>query len=66
MYRTPHVSLHKVKYVFKHATARHVRIFGFSQKLVLLKLVQPLKIFQNTKFHGRKLTGESFGFTSVV
>jgi hypothetical protein len=32
----------------------------FGQKMVLLKAFHPLKIYQNTKFNGPKLTGESF------
>jgi hypothetical protein len=48
-------SLHKIKYVFKHSTACHFRIFPSSQKWVLLKVVNPLKIYQITKFHGTTL-----------
>jgi hypothetical protein len=35
-------------------------------KMVLLKVVQPLKIYQYTKFHGPTLNGESFASTSEV
>jgi hypothetical protein len=28
-------SLHKIKYVFKHSTARHVRIFSFRKSSVI-------------------------------
>jgi hypothetical protein len=31
--------------------------FWFLIKLVSLKVVHPLKIYQHTKFHGRVLTG---------
>jgi hypothetical protein len=34
--------------------------------MVLLKVVQPLKIYQKTKFHGPMLTGASFASTSEV
>jgi hypothetical protein len=32
-------------------------------KVVLLKVVPPLKIYQNTKFHGPSFTGASCVFT---
>jgi hypothetical protein len=35
-------------------------------KIVLLKVVHPLKIYQYTKFHGPTLTGASFASTSEV
>jgi len=34
--------------------------FLFFAKVVLLKVVHPLKIYQNTKFHGPTLSGASF------
>jgi len=40
--------------------------FSFFAKMVLLKVVHPLKIYQNTKFHGPTLTGTSFAPTSKV
>jgi hypothetical protein len=38
----------------------------FLTKMVLLKVVHPLKIHQYTKFHGPTLTGASFASTSEV
>jgi hypothetical protein len=40
--------------------------FPFFAKKGLLKVVNPLKIYQNTKFHGPALTGASFAFTLEV
>jgi hypothetical protein len=40
--------------------------FLFLTKVVLLEVVHPLKIYQNTKFQDPVLTGASFAFTSVV
>jgi hypothetical protein len=40
--------------------------FLFSSKVVSFKVVYPLKIYQNTKFHGTVLTGASFTSTSKV
>jgi hypothetical protein len=40
--------------------------FLFLTKMVLLKVVHPLKIYQYTKFHGPMLTGASFLSTSEV
>jgi hypothetical protein len=40
--------------------------FLFLIKMVLLKVVHPLKIDQYTKFHGPTLTGASFASISVV
>jgi hypothetical protein len=38
----------------------------FLTKMVSLKVVHPLKIYQNTKFHGPTLIGASFASTSEV
>jgi hypothetical protein len=38
----------------------------FWQKMVLLKVVHPLKIYQYTKFNGPTLTGASFASISEV
>jgi hypothetical protein len=40
--------------------------FSFFAKEVSLKVVHPLKICHNTKFHGPTLTGDSFTSTSKV
>jgi hypothetical protein len=40
--------------------------FSFLAKMALLKVVHPLKIYQNTKFHDRTLTGASLASTSKV
>jgi hypothetical protein len=40
--------------------------FLFLTKVVLLKVVYPLKIYQYTKFHGPTLTGANFASTSEV
>jgi hypothetical protein len=40
--------------------------FLFLTKMVLLKVVHPLKIYQYTKLHGPKLTGANFESTSEV
>jgi hypothetical protein len=40
--------------------------FLFLTKMILLKVVHPLKIYQNTKFHGLTLTDASFASTSEV
>jgi hypothetical protein len=37
-----------------------------SRKSDLLKVVHPLKIYQNKKFHGPMLTGEHFAHISKV
>jgi hypothetical protein len=58
--------LHKTICSFQHSTAHYVRIFRFSQKRFILKVVHPLKIYQNTKFHGPTLIGASFAPTSKV
>jgi hypothetical protein len=34
--------------------------FSFSAKVVLLKVVHPLKMYQNTKLHGPMLSDASF------
>jgi hypothetical protein len=41
-------------------------VFLFLTKMVLLKVVHPLKIYQYTKYYGPTLTGESFASTSEV
>jgi hypothetical protein len=41
-------------------------VFFVFDKMVLLKDVDPLKIYQYTKFHGPTLTGASFASTSEV
>jgi hypothetical protein len=38
----------------------------FDKKMVLLKVVHPLKIYQHTKFHGPTLTDATFASTSEV
>jgi hypothetical protein len=40
--------------------------FLFFAKVIILKVVHPLKIYQNAKFHGLLLTGASFASTSGV
>jgi hypothetical protein len=59
-------SLYKIKYVFKHSNARHVRIFSSYQKWYLLEMFYPFKICQHTKFNGPTLTGASLASTSDV
>jgi hypothetical protein len=41
-------------------------LYFFLTKMVLLKVVHPLKIYQYIKFHGPTLTGASFASTSEV
>jgi hypothetical protein len=41
-------------------------VFSFLTKIVALKVVHLLKIYQYTKFHGPTLTGASFASTSDV
>jgi hypothetical protein len=41
-------------------------VFFVFDKMALLKVVNPLKIYQYTKFHGPTLTGASFASTSEV
>jgi hypothetical protein len=41
-------------------------VFLFLTKIVLLKVVHPLNIYQHTKFHGPTFTGASFSSTSEV
>jgi hypothetical protein len=38
----------------------------FLTKMILLKVVHPLKVYQYTKYHGPMLTGASFASTSEV
>jgi hypothetical protein len=40
--------------------------FSLFAKMVVLKVVHRLKIYQNTKLHGPTLSGTSFAFTSEV
>jgi hypothetical protein len=40
--------------------------FWFFKKIVWLKLVHPLKIYDHTTFHDPTLTGANFAFTSEV
>jgi hypothetical protein len=40
--------------------------FYFSAKMVLLKVVYSLNVYQNTKFSGPTLSDASFAFTSEV
>jgi hypothetical protein len=41
-------------------------VFFVSEKMVLLEVVHPLKIYQHTTFHDPTLTGASFASTSEV
>jgi hypothetical protein len=41
-------------------------VFVFFVKMVFTKVVHPLKIYQNTKFHGPTLSGASSVLTSEV
>jgi hypothetical protein len=41
-------------------------VFLFLTKMVLLKVVHPLKVYQYSKFHGPTLIGASFASTSEV
>jgi len=43
-----------------------VFVFLVSRKNGVIKVVHPLKIYQDTKFHGPTLTGASFASTSKV
>jgi hypothetical protein len=47
-------------------TAAMFVFFLFLTKMVSLKVVHPLKIYQYTEFHGPTLTGASFASTSEV
>jgi hypothetical protein len=49
-----------------HIQTTAMFVFLFLTKMVLLKVVHPLKIYQYTKFHGSTLTGASFTSTSEV
>jgi hypothetical protein len=40
--------------------------FFILSKVVLLKIVHPLKVYQNTNFYGPTLTGACFASTSIV
>jgi hypothetical protein len=48
------------------STTLHAHIFLFFAKVVSLKVVHPLKIYQNTKFDGRALADASVTSTSKV
>jgi hypothetical protein len=48
---------------FNHLLCSH---FSFLAKVVSLKVVHPLKIYQNTTFHCPSLNGASFSSTSNV
>jgi hypothetical protein len=41
-----------------------VLVFFFLTKMVSLKVVHPLKMYQYSKFHGPRFTGASFASTS--
>jgi len=41
-------------------------VFFVYRKIVSLKVVHPLKIYQNKKFHGPTLSGASFAVISEV
>jgi hypothetical protein len=56
--------LHKTKYETVNSPPSSL-FFSFT-KLVLIKIVLPLKIYQHTKSHGPTLNGESFASTSEV
>jgi hypothetical protein len=56
--------LHKTNYEFNIQTA--AMFVFFLTKMVLLKVVHPLKIYQYKKFHGPTLSGASFASTSDV
>jgi hypothetical protein len=51
---------------FNIQTAAIFVFFLFLTKMVSLKVVHPLKIYQYTKFHVPMLTGASFASTSEV
>jgi len=55
--------LHKNNVNFKF---QQPSLFFFGAKLILLKVVHPQKIYQQTEFRGPTSTGESFASTSVV
>jgi hypothetical protein len=55
--------LNKTKCELQISTARHVRIFLFSRKVILLKVVHPLKIYKHIKLHGPTLNGANFSTT---
>jgi hypothetical protein len=62
-----HLSQHNLK-VLKYCRTQKLRQGStvLVAKAVSLKVVHPLKIHQQIKFHGRMLTGASFASTSVV
>jgi hypothetical protein len=60
--------LHKTNYEFNIQTAAMFVFFVFDKNNLIksLKVVPPLKIYQNKKCHGPTLTGASFASTSEV
>jgi hypothetical protein len=56
----------EMKCEFSCSTTHHVRIFLFFSKVVVLKVVHPLKICQHTKFYGPTLSGAVFSSASEV
>jgi hypothetical protein len=54
------------KYEFKLSNALHIRMFCFSQKSVLWRVVHPLKLYKHIKLHGPTLTDASFIPTSEM
>jgi hypothetical protein len=58
--------LHKKKTMNFNIQTAAMFVFFVLTKMVLLKVVHPLKIYQYTKFHGSTLTGASFASTSDV
>jgi hypothetical protein len=41
-------------------------LFFYFAKVILLKIVLPLKIYQHTKFHGPMLTGASYACITEI
>jgi hypothetical protein len=72
------VSLYHISFVTVHELSPHdntfistfnrppFSYFWFLIEVVLLKIAHPLKIYQNIKFRGPTLTGESFASISKV
>jgi hypothetical protein len=73
-YSTVHLSKYNGSWVVSTKQTMNINIqtaamfvfFLFLTKIILLKVVHPLKIYQYTKFHGPTLTGASFASTSAV
>jgi hypothetical protein len=57
---------HKKQMLILNINSPPCSYFRFSAKMVLLKVVHPLKICQNTKFHGPAFTDASVVFTSEI